>query len=172
MIARPQSNEAAEYYFTYINLVKNDDVSAAISQQFDESVKFLSGISEEKSLHRYAPGKWSIRECLNHVTDAERVFAIRAWWFGRGLQNPLPAFDQDIAASNSGADNISWAAHIEEFRRVRLSTISLFANMPAEGWARKGIASDKPFTVRALAFIIAGHLTHHENVLRERYLKN
>jgi DinB superfamily len=170
MNGRPQSNEAAEYYFTYINLVKDDYVLAVISRQLEDSVKFFSGIPEEKSLHRYAPGKWSIRECLNHVTDAERVFAIRAWWFARGLQNPLPGFDQDIAAGNSGADNISWAAHIEEFQRVRLSTISLFANMPPEGWSRKGIASDKPFTVRALAFITAGHLAHHENVLRERYL--
>lgn len=170
MIGRPQDTEAAPYYFTYINLVTGDDVLATIESQLEESLAFFSGISEEKSLHRYAPGKWSIRQVLNHVTDTERAFVFRALWFARGFADPLPSYDQNISAAGAEADKVSWAAHVEEFRQVRLATISFFRNMPAAGWTRTGIASGNPFTVRALAFIIAGHVTHHSKVLRERYL--
>ncbi len=170
MIGRPQSDEAAPYYFTYINRVNGDDPARVIESQLDEYAGLFSGISEEKSLHRYAPDKWSIRQVLNHVTDAERAFTFRVLWFARGFDTPLPSYDQNIAAAGAAADQISWAAHVEEFRRVRLSTILLFRNMPSEGWMRRGIASDNPFTVRALAFIIAGHVAHHVKILRERYL--
>lgn len=121
-------------------------------------------------MHRYAPDKWSIRQLLNHVTDTERSFAFRALWFARGFDTALPGFDQNIAASGAGADAVVWTAHIEEFRCVRLSTISLFRNLPPDAWDRTGIASDNPFTVRALAFIIPGHVAHHIRMLRERYL--
>ncbi len=170
MIGRPQENEAAPQYFTYINQVKGDDPLAAIDRQLEESLRSFSAISEAKSLHRYAPEKWSIRQLLNHITDNERAFAFRALWFARGFDTPLPGYDQDIAAASAGADNIAWAAHLEEFRQVRLSTISLFRNLPSEAWSRRGIASDNPVTVRALAFIIAGHVSHHIAILQERYL--
>ena len=130
----------------------------------------FSEISEEKSLHRYAPEKWSIRQVLNHVTDTERAFGFRALWFARGFESPLPSYDQNVASSGAEADLVSWAAHVEEFRRVRLSTISLFRNLPSQAWTRSGIASDNRFTVRALAYIIPGHFAHHVSVLRERYL--
>jgi uncharacterized damage-inducible protein DinB len=136
----------------------------------EEALTLFAGISEEASLCRYAPEKWSIRQLLNHITDTERAFAFRVLWFGRGFETPLPGYDQDIAASGAAADAVSWAAHVEEFRRVRLSTISLFHNMPAEGWTRSGSASDKFVTVRALAYIIPGHVAHHLAILRERYL--
>jgi hypothetical protein len=170
MIGRPQEVEAAPYYFTYINQVMGDDVVGIIESQLEESLAFFSGISEESSLYRYEPEKWSIRQVLNHVTDTERAFAFRTLWFARGFEAPLPSYDQNVAASGAGADRILWEAHVEEFRRVRLSTISLFRNMPDEAWSRSGIASDNPFSVRALAFIIAGHVMHHLTVLRERYL--
>jgi hypothetical protein len=170
MIGRPQSTEAAPNYFTYINQVTGDDPLATIDTQLDESLALFAGISEEKSLHRYAPEKWSIRQVLNHVSDNERAFVFRALWFARGFDAPLPGYDQDIAAASAGADSVPWADHVAEFRTVRLSTISLFKNMPPEAWLRTGIASDKPFTVRALAFIIPGHVTHHIKLLRERYL--
>lgn len=170
MIGRPQTTEAAPYYFNYINQVAGDDPLRVVESQLEESVAFFSGISEEKSLHRYAPGKWSIRQLLSHVTDTERAFAFRALWFARGFETALPSFDQDIAAAGAEADKISWAAHIEDFRRVRLATISLFRNLPEEAWARTGIASDNRFSVRALAWITAGHLTHHVAILRQRYL--
>jgi hypothetical protein len=170
MIGRPQDTEAAPYYFTYINQVTGDDAAGTIETQLEESLAFFASISEERSLYRYAPEKWSIRQVLNHITDTERAFAFRALWFARGFETPLPGYDQNIAASGAEADKVSWSAHVEEFRRVRLATISLFRNLPADAWTRSGIASDNPFTVRALAYIIAGHVTHHVTVLRERYL--
>jgi len=118
------------------------------------------------------PEKWSIRQVLNHVSDNERAFSFRALWFARGFDSPLPGYDQNIAAASAGAENIPWSDHVAEFRAVRLSTISLFRNMPSEAWSRTGIASDNLFTVKALAFIIAGHVTHHIALLRERYLQN
>lgn len=170
MIGRPQPTEAATYYFTYIDRVTGDDPVAFIEDQLEESLPFLSAISEEKSLHRYAPEKWSMRQVLNHVTDTERAFAFRVLWFARGFETPLASFDQNVAATDARADAVSWAAHVEEFRRVRLATISLFRNMPSEAWSRSGIASDNRVTVRALGYIIAGHLTHHLAILGERYL--
>jgi uncharacterized damage-inducible protein DinB len=170
MIGRPENTEAAPYYFTYINQVTGDDAVRTIENQLEESLAFFSQISEEKSTYRYAPGKWSIRQVLNHVTDTERAFVFRALWFARGFEAPLPSYDQDVAAAGAMADTISWAAHVEEFRCVRLSSISFFRNMPSQAWVRSGIASGNSFTVRALAYIIAGHLTHHTTVLRERYL--
>jgi hypothetical protein len=169
MIGRPESAEAAPYYFTYIDQVVGEDVGMTLERQLEESLVVFSGISEERSLYRYAPEKWSFRQVLNHVTDTERAFAFRALWFARGFEAPLPGYDQNVAASGAEADRVTWAAHVEEFRRVRLSTISMFGNMPPEASARGGIASDNPFTVRALAYIIAGHLTHHVKLLRERY---
>jgi len=170
MMGRPETAEAAPYYFTYIDKVAGEDAIRAIESQLEDSLKFFSAISEEKSLHRYAPDKWSIRQVLNHLNDAERVFAFRALWFARGFTTPLPSFEQLIASAAAGAENISWLDHVEEFRRVRLATISLFRNLPREAWMKSGIASDNRFTVRALAYIVAGHVTHHIHTLRERYL--
>jgi hypothetical protein len=140
-----------------------------MERQLSEFSATLSQISEEKSLHRYTPDKWSIREVLNHITDTERAFAFRALWFARGFEAPLPSYDQNVAVAGAEADKITWLAHIEEFNTVRLATIALFRNMPSAAWMRSGIASDNRFTVRALAYIIPGHVTHHVSVLRERY---
>jgi uncharacterized damage-inducible protein DinB len=170
MNGRPQPNEAAPYYFTYIGQAPGSDVLAVIESQLDECLRFFSTIPEDKSLQRYAEDKWSIRQVLNHVSDTERAFAFRALWFARGFETPLPSYDQTVASAGARADAIPWAAHVEEFKRVRLASISLFENLPAEAWMRSGIASDHLFTVRALAFIIAGHVTHHCRIVRERYL--
>jgi DinB superfamily len=170
MTGRPQNSEAAPYYFTYIDQVAGDDIIPIIEQQLYDSLALFAEVSDEASLHRYAPDKWSIRQVLNHTTDTERAFAFRALWFARGFDAPLPGYDQNTAASGAAADNISWPNHVEEFRRVRLATISLFRNMPKEAWMRSGIASDNLFTVRAMAFIVAGHVAHHITILRERYL--
>ncbi len=170
MIGRPESSEAGPYYFTYINQVTGDNPLRVIESQLDEGLSLFRTISEEKSLYRYAPEKWTIRQTLNHVTDTERSFAFRALWFARGFEAPLPSYDQNVAAAGAAADDVPWAAHIEEFGDVRRATIALFRNMPAEAWMRAGIASDNRFTVRAMAFIVAGHLTHHLKILQERYL--
>ena len=170
MQGRPEPAEAAEYYFRYIDQIQGEDVLGALDAQLDEMLELLDGITEERSLHRYGPDKWSIREMLNHVTDTERVFVFRALWFARGFDAPLPGFDQNVAAPMARADKITWARHVEEFRSVRQATLNLFRNLPAEAWMRGGIASDNPVTVRALAYITAGHTAHHAAILRERYL--
>jgi uncharacterized damage-inducible protein DinB len=169
-MTRPQPTEAAPYYSQYIDLVTSDQIVPAIKDQFDQTVQFLEGISEEESLKSYAPGKWTIREVLNHVNDGERAFLGRAFWFARGFQDALPSFDQEIAVQFAKANETSWANLVEEFKSVRSSTISFFDNLPEEAWSRSGVASDNPVTVRAIAYIIAGHVTHHVNVLKEKYL--
>ncbi|HEV2287448.1 MAG TPA: DinB family protein [Candidatus Acidoferrales bacterium] len=169
-IGRPEAGEAAAYYFGYINQVEGDDALAEIEAQLDPALKFFSGISAEKSLHRYAPEKWSIRETLNHISDVERVFTMRALWFARGLTTPMPSFDQNVGVTGAMADSFAWPAHIEEFHRVRMATTSFYRNLPVEAWSRRGIASGNPFSVRATAYVIAGHLTHHIKIVRERYL--
>ena len=176
-IMRPQPNEAASYYYGYINRVEGDDVVAVLESQLDETVGFLSGISEEQSLHRYAPDKWSVRELLNHINDTERVFLFRALWFARGFSDPLPSYDQEVGVAGAHADEFEWASHVGEFRAIRLATLAFFRNLPPENvsgseevWSRTGIASGNPFTVRALAYIVAGHLNHHVAIIKERYL--
>lgn len=169
-MTRPQSTEAADYYFKYIDLITSDEVVPAIKEQLNQTVQFLEGISEEQSLKSYAPGKWTIREVLNHVNDGERLFLWRAFWFARGFQDALPSFDQDIAVQHAHANETSWAQLVEEFKIVRAGTISLIETLPEEAWSRTGIASDNPVTVRALVYIIGGHVAHHLNVLREKYL--
>ena len=169
-MTRPDTTEAADYYFKYIDLITSDDIVPAMEKQMGEMLQLLSGISEEQSLHAYAPGKWTIREVLNHVNDGERIFAGRAHWFARGFNDALPSFDQDIAVQFAHANNTSWADLVEEFKYLRLATISFFKSMPEEAWDCTGIASDNPVSVRAIAYIIAGHVAHHMNVLREKYL--
>lgn len=166
----PDRTEAAPYYFTYIDQVPEGDINEVLGEQLPETLSFLQGISEERSLYRYAPDKWSIRQVLNHVSDAERLFVSRAFWFARGFETPLPSFDQEVAAASAAADERSWSRHIEEFRAVREATLTFFQSLPADAWSRRGTASDSPFTVRALAFIVAGHLAHHLRILQERYL--
>lgn len=170
MIGRPQDSEAPPAYLGYIRLVEGDDIAAALAAQLEEAWSLFFTISEESSLRRYQSGKWSIRQTLSHVTDTERIFAYRGLWFARGLGAELPGYEQDLGVWNSGADGTSWSAHVEEFRRVRLSTISLFQNMPAEAYGRSGTADGNRLTVRAISYVIAGHFAHHLTLLRERYL--
>jgi uncharacterized damage-inducible protein DinB len=169
-MTRPQATEAADYYFKYIDLIPSDDIVSTLDTQMGETLTVLGSISEEQSLHTYAPGKWTIRDVLNHVNDCERVFLGRAFWFARGFDDPLPTFDQDRAAQVAHANDISWAQLVEEFKNVRLGTISFFRNLADEAWSRSGVASDNPMTVRAAAYVIAGHVAHHTKVLKEKYL--
>lgn len=168
--AVPDRTEAAEYYFTYIDQVGPGDICQILEAQADETLGLLHGIPEAQSLHRYAPDKWTIRQVLSHVNDTERAFVFRALWFAREFDSPLPSFDQNIAIAGADADARSWQSHVEEFRAVRASTVAFFGNLPTDAWPRRGIASGNPFTVRALAYITAGHVTHHMRILRERYL--
>jgi hypothetical protein len=170
MTTAPDRTEAAEYYFTYIDKVAGGDIRDILEAQLASTVELLHGISETQSLHRYAPGKWSIREVVSHVNDTERAFAFRALWFARGFESPLPSFDQNTAIATADADARSLSSHVEEFRAVRSATATLFRNLPAHAWMRRGVASGNPFSVRALAYIAAGHVIHHAKILREQYL--
>lgn len=170
LITAPDRTEFADYYQTYVEKVAGDDVMKVLTQQPGDVLPMLEGVSEERSLHRYAPGKWSIRQVMSHVNDTERLFSFRAFWFARGLAEPLPSFDQDDAVALAGADERSWNSHLDEFKSVRAATLTLFENLPREAWMRRGVASGNPFSVRALAYICAGHVEHHMRVLRERYL--
>jgi uncharacterized damage-inducible protein DinB len=169
-MTHPQANEAASDYFGYIDLARSENIVSFLDHQLGEAMSFLESISEERSQHRYAPDKWSVKQVLNHVNDGERLFLGRALWFGRGFTDPLPSFDQEIGVAGANADDTAWSDLVEEFRTVRLGTLSFFRNLPDEAWYRTGVASDNPFTVNALAHIIGGHVAHHLNVLKERYL--
>jgi uncharacterized damage-inducible protein DinB len=170
MSSRPDRGEAAAYYFTYIDKVPEGDIRTILADQASDVATALNDISEERSLHRYAADKWTLREVVNHCSDTERLFVARAFWFARGFDSPLPSFDQNIAIAAANANAIAWKRHIEEFRAVRAATVSFFGNLPEEAWTRRGIASDNPFTVRALAYLAAGHVAHHMAIVRERYL--
>lgn len=169
-IGRPEANEAAEYYWGYINQAVGDDPIAVLEAQVAEMRELAAKFSEDSSLRRYAEGKWSARESLSHVTDTERMFTFRALWFARGFTEPMPAFDQDTAVLGAEANRLAWATHVDEFFQVRAATIPLFRNMPADAWGKIGVASGKPVSVRGLAFITAGHTAHHLRIFRERYL--
>jgi hypothetical protein len=166
----PKPEEAAAYYSTYIDRISGGNIVDVLESQLQTTAAAFSGISEEKSLHRYAPDKWSIRGLLNHVNDTERVFAFRALWFARGFSGPLPSFDQNTGASAAQADRYPWADHVQEFQNIRQATVTLFRNLPDEAWARSGVASGMLVTVNALAYIIAGHVAHHVAILQEQYL--
>lgn len=165
----PARDEAAPYYAKYIDRITNPDVVQALDAQLPATLDALRAFSEASSLQRYEPGKWSVREVLGHLSDCERLFVGRAFWFARGFSSPLPSFDQETCAVSARADEVAWADHLDNFRSVRLATLSFFRDLPAEAWSRRGTASDNPFTVRALAYIAAGHVDHHLAIVRERY---
>jgi hypothetical protein len=168
--SRPEPNEAADYYFRYIDQVPDGDIVKTLETQVGGALPTLLGVTDEKSLYRYAPEKWSIREMMGHVNDCERLFAFRAMWFARGFTEGLPSFDQDVAVRTAGSDDRSWRSHVDEFQALRTATVSLFRELPPDAWSRRGKASGYDFSVRALAFIAAGHFTHHMTILKERYL--
>jgi hypothetical protein len=170
VFGRPDRTETADYYFTYIDQVPAGDILGILRDQLAGALALFAGVSEEQSLFRYAPDKWSVRQVLGHLNDTERLFVSRAFWFARGFETPLPSFDQNVAMCMSGAHERSWASHVGEFRAVRAATLAFFEELPADAWLRRGVASDNPFTVRALACIAAGHVAHHTRILRERYL--
>ena len=169
MLGMPDRSEASDYYHRYIERVPDADIRVTLASQQAETLAFLRGISEDQSRHRYQPDKWSVRQVLAHINDAERVFSFRAWWFARGFDSELPSYDQDKATAAACADERTWGSHVNEFLAVRSATLSLFQGLPNDAWMRTGIASGNSFSVRALAFILVGHVIHHADLLRERY---
>lgn len=170
MIPRPDASEFLPYYGKYIDRVPDGDLLRTLRAQLDETLALVRGLPEERGGHRYAPGKWSIREVLGHVTDAERIFAYRALRIGRGDATPLASFDENAYAESSGADARTLVDLADEFEHVRLGNLALFRSLGDEALARRGTASGGEVSARALAWIIAGHERHHVDLLRERYL--
>ena len=170
MMAFPERTEAAPYYFTYIDQVPQGDICDILRQQTADVSVLIGGITDDQASHRYLPDKWSIRQVVNHLNDTERLFVFRALWFARGFDSPLPSFDQQVAVSHADPDDRSWRSLTGEFETIRASTLAFFESLPPHAWDRRGIASGNPFTVRALAYMVAGHVTHHASILRTRYL--
>jgi hypothetical protein len=167
---RPEPGEHVPFYAGYVALVPDGDVLATLRAQAGETVSLLRGLPSDRAGHRYAPGKWSLGQVVGHVADAERVFAYRALAFARGDASELPGFDENAYAEASPAVDRPLAEVLGDLAAVRGATLSLFGALPGAAWARRGVANGNPVTVRALAWIIAGHERHHVRVLRERYL--
>lgn len=168
-ITRPQPGEYAQYYDRYISLVQGDDILKTLNQQRRDTMLLLSGRDEEDGDFRYAEGKWSVKELLGHLCDTERIFAYRALRIARGDTTPLAGFEQDDYVRNGSFARLTLADLVEEFIAVRRATLTLFRNLDEDAWMRRGVASNNEVTVRALAYMIAGHELHHRRILIEKY---
>jgi len=168
-IARPAADEHIEYYGKYIRLVRGDDALDAMRSQIGDTVRLLQPLDESKALHRYGPDKWSVKEVVGHLTDAERVFSYRALRFGRADETPVPGFDENTYVPAGRFDLRPLSELLHEYQAVRASTIVLFRGMDEQALLRRGTANGSPISVRALAWILAGHELHHRGILIERY---
>jgi hypothetical protein len=167
--SRPEADEYAPFYAGYVARVTEGDILRVLARQKDEIGALARSLPEAKQSYRYAEGKWTIGEVLSHLIDGERVFGYRAFCFSRGEQAPLPSFDENDYVSASRAGEAPLAALALEFAAVRESNLAFLRRLGDDGWTRTGTASGKPVSVRALAWIMAGHPRHHLAVLRERY---
>ena len=165
MTGRPQRGDAADYYFTYIDLVPAGDICDLLVAQGVDAVDELRAIPESRARHRYAEGKWTLADLVNHLSDAERLFQMRAFWFARGFDTPLPSFDQHVAVTAARADEREWTGLLNEFAAVRAGSSAFFRSLTADAWARRGIASGHLFTVQALAYLCVGHVEHHLRIV-------
>jgi uncharacterized damage-inducible protein DinB len=166
---RPTRDDANEYYFTYIDKAPDGDIVEQLATQMVETRAMLDSLSEERAGYRYEPGKWSVKEVLGHVADAERVFAYRALAFSRGDAGPIPGMDQDEWSAGAGHDDLSFGEVMADLVAVRAGTVSLFRALTDEQWKLRGTASGFEFQAGAIAWIIAGHELHHRGVLVDRY---
>jgi uncharacterized damage-inducible protein DinB len=167
--ARPETGEFLPYYGKYIALVPEGPIMETLRRQIEETTALLRAVPRDREDYRYAEGKWSVKEVVGHMCDAERVFAYRALRFGRADQTPLAGFDENTYVPAGRFGDRTLANVADEFRAVREATVRLLEGMPDEAFARSGKANDAAITVRALAWIMAGHERHHVGVLKERY---
>lgn len=167
---RPGADEFAPFYAGYVARVPEGEVAAALESQLEDTLIVLRGLGEDQAGHRYAPGKWSIREVVGHLADTERIMAYRALRIARGDATPLPGFAEDDYVAHAGFDERTLQDLCEELSAVRLATLLLLRGLPAEAWTRRGTSNGHETSVRALAYVIAGHELHHREILRERYL--
>lgn len=167
---RPDRDEYASFYAGYIDAVPDGEILSLLQSEHDRTATLLRGLTPEQASHRYAAGKWSVKELVGHVIDTERMFGYRAHAFARRDPARLPGFDQVDYAKSSNADARPLADLVDELAVVRQSHIAMFRGFDEPMWSRRGIGSDCEFSVRALAYIIVGHEVHHRRVIEERYL--
>jgi hypothetical protein len=165
----PRPDEYASFYAGYVEAVAGSDLWAILQKQKDAFETVFGALNESKAMARYAPGKWSVREVLGHLTDSERVFGYRALRISRGDRTPLPGFDENAYVAAAGFDRRPTRELLKEWSAVRDSTTSLLSGVEPDAWERRTLANDTNVSLRALAYIIAGHVHHHQQVLRDRY---
>jgi len=166
---RPDLSRVGNFYHNYINLVPDDDLTAALDKQSASLIRFFETVPPGKYDYRYAEDKWTIKEVLQHIIDAERVFSYRALRFARKDSTPLPGFDENLFASNAKASDRNWDKLMEELKVVRRSSELLFHSFDEEQLQSNGISSNSPNYVLAIGFIIVGHAIHHQKIIKERY---
>ena len=169
---KPALTEHAPEFSNYVALVGEGDIIQTLERQIENSLSLLRTIPSDKANLRYAPEKWSVRELLGHLIDSERIFSYRALRFARNDQTPLPGYEQNDYVRNADFDNRDLGEMAEEFATVRRATVQLFRPLNETEWMRRGKANENDVSVRALAYIIAGHELHHMEVLRTRYLQS
>jgi hypothetical protein len=168
---RPGADEYAPAFADYVaEIGDNEEIVATLASQLEQVLARLGEVPAERGDFRYAPGKWSLKEVIGHLADTERVFAYRALSIARGDPAPLPAFDDQAWVAEMGAGDRTLADIVDEFGVVRQATLSLFRHLPATAWTRRGIANGHPASVRAMAWVMAGHARHHLEVVEARYL--
>ena len=167
---RPQPDEYAHFYETYISLVETGDIIASLNAQAIETMAVLSRLPESQGDFRYEPGKWSVKQVLGHINDSERIFAYRALRISRNDPKPMEGFEQNEYVDNGGFERRSLSGMIDEFNAIRRATLLLFESFDNEAWLRRGVANQYEVSVLALAWIIAGHELHHRSILKTKYL--
>lgn len=170
-MTRPESSEFIPYYSTYIGLIPDGEIIQILNEQINDSISLLKDISDNQGLFRYAPKKWSIKEVLGHMADTERIMAYRLLCFARGEKESLPGFDENSYVLNASFDNQTIEDLVDNFLAVRKSTVHLLKSLNSNSWSQRGTANGGEVTVRAIAYIIAGHELHHRHIIKERYLK-
>ena len=168
-IGRPEVDEIPPHFVGYISKVTESDPVAVLASQIDVTAGLLRGLSDADALKRYAPGKWSVKEVVGHLADTERIMAYRALRIARGDETPLPGFDENAYVPPAKFDARPLADLVADFRTVRTATLGLFKSFDGEAWRRRGTASGKTISVRALGFVIPGHERHHVEILKTRY---
>jgi len=168
-IERPKENEYAPFYAGYVARVPETEILKVLFEQPKELKRVADSVVPDKERFRYAPDKWSVRELFGHLVDAERFFGHRAFCVSRGDATPLPGFDEKHYVLQSSYDSRSLAELVKDFSLLREANARLFENLEAATWPREGVANGAKVTVRALAYVMTGHVRHHLAVLRERY---
>ena len=172
MWIKPSNEEFPFYFETYIELVSEGSIEDTLIKQLNDTTAFLSNTSETQANYRYATGKWTLKEVIGHITDTERIMSYRLLRIARGDQSPLAGYDDEAYVNEAAFHSRSLPDLLKDFSAVRQSTVSLVRSLPEDVWSRKGIANNSEISVRALAYIIAGHELHHVKIIKDKYINS